>query len=82
MPLMNDPSHAPLIKHWQHLRAGASRGLVRHEGTATRRELDVEAHDMGATPNVAGVAEIGNDLKPHIKAVVVVSAHWESVSDL
>jgi aromatic ring-opening dioxygenase catalytic subunit (LigB family) len=30
---------------------------------------------------VAGVAEIAKELKPHIKAVVVVSAHWESVSD-
>lgn len=30
----------------------------------------------------AGFAEIAKELKPHIKAVVVVSAHWESVSDV
>jgi hypothetical protein len=27
-------------------------------------------------------AEIAQELKPHIKAVVVVSAHWESVSSV
>jgi hypothetical protein len=28
MPLINDPSHAPLIKHWQQLRAGDGRAAV------------------------------------------------------
>ena len=42
MPLMNDPSHAPLIKHWQQLRAGERRDDVRHEGTVARHGLDVE----------------------------------------
>jgi hypothetical protein len=31
MPLMNDPSHAPLIKHWQQLRAGEPRDALRPE---------------------------------------------------
>lgn len=43
LPLLGDPSHAALIKHWKQLRT-----------------------------------EIAQDLKPRIKAVVLVSAHWEA----
>lgn len=39
MPLMNDPSHAPLIKHWQQLRTGEPRDAMQYECTSAENHI-------------------------------------------